>query len=256
MVPVQITYATQAAPGEPNEDYVVAGPGWALVLDGATPVPDVDSGCVHTVTWLVRNLAAALAARLAREPDCHLPDLLAEAIKGTCEAHAGSCDLTNPDSPSATLTMLRRRGGELDWLVLADSPLLLDVDGEVEVVVDDRVANLPAYTIEAVRAARNDPDGFWVAGTCPEAAYEAITGSMPAAKVRRAGLFTDGASRLVERFGRTDWRGLLDGLEDTGPTELIRRTRAVEAIELAAGRTGHRGKPHDDATAVLVMFPD
>src|SRR5689334_16883747 len=41
--PARITYATQAAPGVVNEDYVVAGPGWAVVLDGATAPAGVDS---------------------------------------------------------------------------------------------------------------------------------------------------------------------------------------------------------------------
>ncbi|MCW2903938.1 MAG: hypothetical protein JWO67_6203 [Streptosporangiaceae bacterium] len=252
---MQISYATQAAPGERNEDYVVAGPSWALVLDGATAAPEVDSGCVHSVSWLVRNLAGALAAGLAGEPDRELPALLAEAIKSTRAAHAGRCDLTNPDSPSATVTMLRRREDEIDWLVLADSPLVLDVGGQVRAVVDDRVARLPSYTTEAVRAARNDPAGFWVAGARPEAAYEALTGAVPAAGVRRAALFTDGASRLAERFGRTDWTGLLDQLAAAGPVELIRRTRAAERADIEAGRVHARGKPHDDATAVLVVFP-
>jgi hypothetical protein len=154
--------------------------------------------------------------------------------------------------------MLRRceeRGADrLDWLVLADSPLLLDVGGEVRAIVDDRVARLPSYTLQAVRAARNAPAGFWVAGARPEAAHEAITGTLPAAEVRRAGLFSDGASRLVERFGRTDWRGLLDDLATAGPAGLIRRTRAVERAEIEAGTAHARGKPYDDATAVLVTL--
>ncbi|MBC6459518.1 protein phosphatase 2C domain-containing protein [Actinomadura sp. HBU206391] len=251
---MQITYATRAAPGLPNEDHVVAGPDWVVVVDGATAVPGLDTGCVHSVVWLVRNLAGALAVRLTTEPEADLRELLAAAIKTTCEAHAGSCDLTNPDSPSATLTMLRRRGDELDWLVLADSPLVLDVNGRIEVIIDDRVARLPGYTVEAVRAARNDPDGFWVAGACPEAAYEAITGALPVTSVRRAGLFSDGASRLVELFGLLDWHGLLDELDGAGPVELIRRTRAAEQAAIEAGRDLRRGKPYDDATAALVTF--
>lgn len=251
---MQIRYATEPTPGCHNEDCVVAGPDWAVVLDGATPAAGVDSGCVHPVTWLVRNLAGALATRLAREPDEALPDVLAEAIKEVCEAHAGTCDLTNPDSPSATTTMLRWRRDHLEWLVLADSPLLLDVDGEVHAITDDRVERLTSHTLEAVRGARNDPDGFWVASTCPEAAYEAITGSVPSREVRRAALLSDGASRLVEWFGETDWRGLLDQLDAAGPVELIRRTRAAERAAIEAGPAPGRGKPYDDATAVLVTW--
>lgn len=128
---MQITYATAAAPGLANEDFVVAGPDWVLVIDGATAPAGVDSGCAHPVTWLVRNLAGALAARLVTEPDMDLRESLAAAIKATCEAHGGGCDLANPDSPSATVTILRRRRAEVEWLVLADSPLVLDLDGRI-----------------------------------------------------------------------------------------------------------------------------
>jgi hypothetical protein len=246
---VRITYASEATPGRLNEDYVVAGPEWVVLLDGATAAPGVDSGCVHGPAWLVRRLAGGLAARLAAEDGAPLQDVLADAIKAAGEAHADTCDLDNPDSPSATVAMLRRRGGVLDWLVLADSPVLLQMDGQVRVVYDDRVDELPSYTVEAVRAARNSPGGFWVAQTRPEAAYEALTGEAPAERVRRAALLSDGAARLVQIFGHADWAGLLDLLDGAGPGELIRRTREAEA-----GATIRRGKRHDDATAVLVRL--
>lgn len=251
---MRILYATESTPGRPNEDYVVAGPGWAVVLDGATARPGVHGGCGHGAGWLVRNLAGGLATRLAGEHGEPLADLLADAIAAGCEAHADTCDLGNPDSPSATVAMLRRYGETLDWLVLADSPLVLDLGGEVRVVRDDRVDRLPGYTTEAVRAARNSPGGFWVASTRPDAAYRAVTGNVPVKEVRCAGIFSDGAARLVERFGLMDWAGLLRLLDEAGPAELIRRTRAAERAETDAERSRRRGKHHDDATAVFVRF--
>jgi hypothetical protein len=150
--------------------------------------------------------------------------------------------------------MLRTTGAALEWLVLADSPVILDVEGTIRPIVDDRVAHLPSYTTEAVRAARNSPGGFWVASTRPEAAYEAITGSTEMVRVRRAALFSDGAARLVERFGVTDWEGLLDLLDRLGPVQLIERTRAAERAETDAERAGRRGKRYDDATVVAVSL--
>ncbi|RMI47566.1 protein phosphatase 2C domain-containing protein [Actinomadura harenae] len=248
---MHVSFASEPTPGRPNEDFVVAGPDWAVVLDGATAPPGVNSGCVHNPAWLVRRLGGALALRLAVDDDRPLDDLLAEAIKTVCELHADRCDLANPDSPSATVAMLRHRDDALEWLVLADSPVLLDVDGEVHVVRDDRVDHLTSYTLEAVRAARNAPEGFWVASTRPEAACEALSGRVGAASVRRAAMFTDGASRLVERFGALDWRGLLDLTDREGPREVIERTRAAESAEPDGSR---RGKRYDDATAVMVRL--
>jgi len=251
---MKITYATESTPGGLNEDYVVTGPGWVVVLDGATMRPGLDTGCVHGVAWLVRHLAGELAQRLALELETSLPDLLADAIKSTCAAHAGSCDLDNPDSPSSTVAILRAHGDTIDWLVLADSPILLDLDGDLQVVLDDRIAHLPDYSLEAVRALRNSPEGFWVAGTRPDAAHEAVTGSAPLSSVRRAAIFSDGGSRLTEWFGLLDWPGLLHLLGEEGPSELIRLTREAEATLTEERRAVLRGKHHDDATAVLVTF--
>ncbi|MEV6982293.1 hypothetical protein AB0M95_13675 [Sphaerisporangium sp. NPDC051017] len=114
-----------------------------------------------------------------------------------------------PGSPSATVVMLRRTGEMLEWLVLADSVLVLDVAGSPEpvVVCDDREAQvgaryrtrmdaLPggspehqqahAQYVEAMRRHRNRDDGFWVASVDPLAAEQAQTGAMPAGEVRAA----------------------------------------------------------------------
>ncbi|MFD0852954.1 hypothetical protein ACFQ07_12015, partial [Actinomadura adrarensis] len=69
----------------------------------------------------------------------------------------------------------------------------------------------------------------------------------------RAALLSDGAARLVERFGLMAWNELLDVLETEGPCELIRRTRTAER-ELEPPTA--RGKRFDDATALLVRFDD
>jgi hypothetical protein len=245
---VQVSYVSEATPGRPNEDFVAAGPGWVVLLDGATAPQGVDSGCRHDPAWLVRRLGGRIAALLALEDGKPLPDLVAEAIKVTGEAHTGTCDLQNPDSPSATVSLLRRRGAAVEWFVLADSPIVVDV-GEILVFRDDRVDHLPSYTLEGVRRSRNSPGGFWVASTKPEAAYEGLTGEVPVDGLRRAAVLSDGASRLVERFGLMGWDELLQLLDEQGPRELVRRTRAAEA----AG-TKPRGKQYDDATAVLVRF--
>ena len=250
---MQATYATLPTPGKQNEDYVVAAPDWAAVFDGATPPSGVDSGCGHGVPWLVRQLAAETAQRMPRN-DTPLPDLLADAIRATCAAHQHTCDLTNPSSPSTTVTVVRFTGDQLEYLVLADSPLVLHTDDGVTAVVDDRVDRLPSYAVEAVARRRNQPDGFWVASTTAWAAYEALHGHVPVAELRRVALLTDGASRYVQRFQLGDWASLLDLLEESGPAHLLQRVRAAEAGETPQQRQERRGKAHDDATAVFLKF--
>ncbi|MEB3365881.1 protein phosphatase 2C domain-containing protein [Saccharopolyspora mangrovi] len=236
------TAATTATPGRRNEDHFAIGPDWAFVLDGATAPAGVDSGCVHDVVWLVRRLGGALAELLTTSED-PLPDVLAEAIDRVRAAHAGTCDLNNPNSPSSTVTVLRLRE-RAEHLVLADSPLVLDVDGDVRPIVDDRIDRLPSYTREAVAELRNSPHGFWVASTDPEAAHHAVTGTT--APFRRAALLTDGASRHVDHFALADWPGLLDLLDARGPSALLSEVRQAETT----GTPPRRAKPHDDATVV------
>ncbi|MEU9836344.1 protein phosphatase 2C domain-containing protein [Streptosporangium sp. NPDC048047] len=252
---MRITHETAAAPGRPrNEDFVVTGPDWAAVLDGATAPAGVVSGCVHDVPWLVARLGGALAHRLATGSRESLPDLVAAVIRDTMTAHGDACDLTGPDSPSSTMTVLRRRGGTLDYLVLCDSPIVLrHTGGAVTVLDDDRLDHLPGgrpYGLELVRGLRNRPGGFWVASVVPEAAYEARAGSVPLADVSGALLATDGVTRLVEAYGWT-WERLVAVADADGPGRLIAEVRAAE---LEHGAPHPTAKPHDDATAIWMTW--
>jgi hypothetical protein len=245
-----ISHATQAAPdARANEDCVVTGPDFAVVLDGATTARGVDTGCVHDVPWLVSRLGAELSRLLLTE-SLSLPDTLAASIEGVMKQHVDTCDLDNPDSPSSTVAIVRGRGDTVDYLVLSDSPVVLrDNVGAIEVVHDDRLDALPGYTAEIVRERRNAPGGFWVASNAPLAAHEALTGTVPRDQLDCVALFTDGASRLAERHGLS-WADLIQLLDQVGPAAVIERVRHED--ERVAG--GNPGKVHDDATAVLCRF--
>ncbi len=249
---MQITHATKSTPGQVNEDYVCTGADWAVILDGATAPQGVDSGCIHDVPWLVHHLAAALSARLILPDASSLCDLLAAAIKETCDAHAGTCDLGNPDSPSSTVSIARGRGEALEYLTLGDSPIVLwRHDQTFTPIADDRTSHLPGgrpYTIELVRAHRNKANGFWVASTNPDAAYHAVSGTMNLTEVTEAGLFTDGVTRLVDWYGYT-WPVIFSCLRSEGPSSLISLLRSTER------ENPHPyAKKHDDATAVYIRI--
>ncbi|WP_212808315.1 hypothetical protein [Micromonospora endophytica] len=239
------------------------------MLDGAG-LSGTPSRCSHGVAWYTRQLGGALLAGLAPNNRQMLTTVLADAINQTASLHAGTCQLDDPGTPSATVIVLRRNRDQLEYLVLADSVLLLDqADHAPLVVSDDREADVgrlyratmdgltngtPEHDqarrdyVQALRAHRNKPGGFWVAAADPSAADEAIVGSRPVKDVTAAALLSDGASRLTDIFGLTDWAGLLAILRDRGPAELIRQVRAAEDSDLDGGRWP-RGKTHDDATA-------
>jgi len=251
---MQITYATEPGDDHPNEDLVLAGPEFIIVLDGATAPAGIPSGCIHDVRWLVCHLGSRLASQLTLDDtaDSMLAEHLANSIRWVNAQHAHTCDLDNPASPSSTVALLRRHSDTIDTLVLSDSPILLDLPTGVRRIADERPGQLPSYKPEDVRDQRNQAGGFWVASTKPEAAQQAVQLTVPAEQLRRAAVLTDGATRLVERFHLLDWIDLIKMLDTDGPTELIRRVRAAEnTIDPAPGS---RGKRHDDATAVLVQL--
>lgn len=231
---------------------MIAGPDFVVVLDGATAPAGVESGCVHSVAWLVGRLATQLAIPLLGRSRAPLAEVLADTILAVRAEHEDTCDLANPDSPSSTVAMVRISDEQVEHLVLADSPIVLrGPDRHVTVLADNRIDLLPEYTLESVRRWRNQPGGFWVAGTDPKAAYEAVAGTTERAAVEAVALLTDGASRYSERYGHS-WEDLVDLLETAGPRALVDQVRRYDR---AAAVGSFRGKRHDDATAVLCRLP-
>ena len=258
-------------PQRPNVDFAAAIASGAVLLDGSDASGTV-SKCHHGVAWYARQLGGAIVARLVDEATS-LRDVLAEAISATTALHADTCQPDDPGSPGATVIIVRAVADRFEYLVLADSVLVIESStGDPFAVTDDREAQAgrPFRTaldgepngtqahedarrryVEAVRHYRNQAGGFWVAADNPAAAGEAITGQLPLTEVRRVLLLSDGASRLVDRFGLATWRDLLDLADEHGPTDLLRRTRIAEAGD-PLGTRWPRGKTHDDATAVLL----
>ena len=269
---MRAAFATSAgSPDRPNEDFAACTAKAVVLLDGAGTPPGSGSGCVHGVAWFSRTLGTALLAMLdaGERPAAGL----AVAIEEVRDRHSGECDLSHPGSPSATVIAIQRTRDALEYLVLADSTLLLRGPGGVRVLTDDREAvvgqqyrttmdALPSGTPEhadalrdyvvTMRQHRNTPNGFWVASADPCAATEAITGTVELDDVHDLALLSDGASRLADRFDLMTWPQTLDLLAHQGPGSLVEEVRAAEDSD-PTGSRWPRGKAHDDATAVYVQ---
>ncbi len=220
-----------AKPDQPNEDFVAATSDAVVLLDGTGTPTGSESGCVHGVAWFARRLGTALLSSMTRDDDSDLVASLAVAIRAVRSLHAHTCDLEHPGSPSATVVALKVRERTLDYLALAKP--------------EHEKAH--RQYVESLRAHRNRPGGFWVASTKPDAAAQALTGSVPRTQMRAAAVLSDGASRLVDRFGLARWEDVLKTLDTLGPRELLRQVREAEMGDLDGSRWP-RGKVHDDAT--------
>ncbi|MGW0506364.1 hypothetical protein [Micromonospora sp. NPDC003241] len=272
---MRVRSASAPPPGRTvNEDLVFRFGPLVGVLDGATVPEGFDTGCVHGPQWYVRHLAARLGLAEATRPAATLVSNLAAAILAVRADHGGQCDLDHPGTPSSTVCLLRDGGDQVDYLVLCDSPLVLDIGGRVGVVTDDRLATSVArlravatalpdsadratrfrHAVTAQREQMNRTHGYWVAAADPDAAYQAVVGTLPLRgpeALRRAVLLSDGASAAVEEFGLFDWAGLLDVVSTGGPGGLVDLVRAAERDHPDRLR---RHKPADDASAVYCEF--
>jgi hypothetical protein len=267
---MRVLMATEpGAVDRPNEDFAVVVPGAAVLLDGAGLPPTQETGCVHGTAWYVRRLGGLLAGGVG-DRTTPLRELLRQGIERVSEMHAGTCDLSCSATPQTTVIIVRQLGEMLDYLVLCDSVLLFQPrDGEPRAITDTRlgdhldtlrpapglVAGTPehdaarrAYS-QQVRAARNQPGGFWLAAADPAAADEALTGREPIAGLTAVALLSDGATRIADRFHLVTWAQIFAILASDGPAGLIREVRAAEASD-PQGLLWPRGKIHDDATAV------
>lgn len=253
----RVEVATDAAPGHENEDYFAASGPVAVLLDGAG-FPNLNSGCVHGVRWFVHQLGGQVLASAA-DLSKPLQTALRESIRAVARKHETTCDLANPNSPTATVIAVRALPHQrIDYLVLCDSTLLLFKGSpthitdhrlaEVEHEIREKGINAPDQRAKALASQRNQPGGFWVAGPVEEAADHALIGEIPNQPVA---LLSDGATRTVDLFDQDSWESIAHLLQRDGPTGLIRRVRDLEQLDPSAVRWP-RSKPHDDATAALV----
>jgi hypothetical protein len=270
---MQFTYATRPGSDKANEDFVGGVGEVAVLLDGAGGPAELANGCVHGTPWYVRNLGLQLLTYLSSEPETSLAELLAQSIAEVADMHSDTCDLEHPGSPSSTVAALRARETDVDYLVLSDAVVVLDLDEGVKAFTDRRIDQLGAHIrermghlptgsaahqeqriqlVEEQRRWRNRPGGHWVATALPDAAYQAITGSVPKERLHQAALLSDGAGRYVE-FELGSWEMLIQFLNDHGPAALIDHVRQAEESD-PRGERWPRTKRHDDASALLASF--
>lgn len=82
--------------------------------------------------------------------------------------------------------------------------------------------------IDALRARRNQPGGYWIAKDDPKVATQAVTGSVPVGQLHGAALLSNGASRIVDPYQLAEWPAILELVRTRGPDEILRQIREAE----------------------------
>jgi hypothetical protein len=265
-----VSIATEPGGPAPNEDWVAGTPTLAIVFDGLSTA-GLETGCKHGVPWYVAQLGSRLVSALA-DPTKSLTDGLAGALMDVAALHP-ECDLSNPSTPSSTVSILREHSDHFSYLVLADSPIVFEgehgcnlvTDWSVERVVHDLKAETERYStgspehsdsvrrmVSAQRHLRNVPGGYWVAAADPSAAEHAVTGTVPYSEIRSVAVMSDGVSCLVTDYEMATWRDVFRHLRSDGTIGLIDRVRKIEASD-SEGRRWPRYKASDDAAIAFCV---
>lgn len=258
---------TAERPGRdrPTEDRIFCTSSAVILLDGASQ-PDageLDGG------WYADTLGGDLHHRLTVSPTGDLSTLLADGI----ETIATENHLVAGGGPSATVSIVRWTDEQIDVLVLGDSPVIAATRaGEIWQVTDDRLkqvgrqerhrlaaaegfaaANPERWRalVRTERAARNRPDGYWIAEADPAAAAHARQTSWPRDQVAAILAMSDGVAVGVSRYRiPPDWPTAFT-IAAIDPAELVDLVHETESSD-PSGERWPRSKKHDDKALAIV----
>ncbi|MCK9896124.1 protein phosphatase 2C domain-containing protein [Frankia sp. AgB32] len=260
-----------------NEDAAGAREGALWVIDGATPLggeAQVDGR--SPAAWLSSTADAFLAgAPWAGEPLRAVVRRLIDHLR----IEGRRAGLGPGAFPTATLSLARLSGRELELCLLGDSPVVLrrpgaapvvfgdpQFDGVEEALLREIGAELDRGTdpVEAYgrararsrerRARRNTAAGLWVLADVPAAAEHAFVASVPVPAGTELVVMSDGFARALCPFGLVaDEDALLDEIAAGRDADLLDRLRAAEHADPACVRHP-RFTRSDDATMLYARL--
>jgi hypothetical protein len=100
---------------------------------------------------------------------------------------------------------------------------------------------------------RNRENGYWIAEAVPDAAFHAMTTTLPVASTPWLVLATDGAYKTMAHLGLDDWDAVA-GLEQPELQQLLTDLERWEANDDPLGLALPRAKCHDDKTLASVKL--
>lgn len=253
-----------------NEDAVATGTGFLLVADGATSLggdPEMNYRTATFTDVLVAEVAAQLedGQVTAGALECGL-----QRAQEICGSHG----------VTSTLSLACWLDGAVELALIGDSPVVLETDTGMEMVVDPafesrekivlgRVlsqvaagAGFPAaYAGVAAeqhgnRDTRNTGEGMWVVSDYTDAARvveHMHTATRPDDDLVRLAVMTDGASAAVDTFHALNFAELLYLHENDGLVALFEDLDARELADPERSRYP-RLSYRDDATLALARF--
>ena len=269
---VRVKVALAQLPEHADDDRVVVTENAVVVLDGSSGSGD---GSIKPGVFAER-IGQYLAAEMTQNSETDLKICLERALA----KEVNEFGLHPGVRPSTTISMFRLSHGQVEVLVLGDSPVIVGGIRFTKVITDLRLDDLDleevrkyrerlrsggGYDLEHERLVaglrqrqgdyRNRPGGFWVACDDPNAARYAVVARFDAADVRWIVMATDGAAKPLMHLGWDDW-GQIAWLDGAQLKVLLERCHRWEAKDDPDGVSLPRSKRHDDKTLVAIRIKE
>lgn len=205
-----------------NEDATHSDSQYLFVLDGATGLfGQTVTPCQSDAQWLSHNFKAYLTTHLSLM-DKSLADIVSVGIKNVkSDFEVYKKVEKSEDYPSCSCSIVRINGDFLEYLSMADSPILVQkIDGTVTVIAEERLQVLDkislcqaveisktdnisvkdaipkiAETLKKHRNLLNSKDGYHAISIDSNAPYGAVLGSLPLAEIHAVAICSDGFSQ-------------------------------------------------------------
>ena len=258
---LRVLQSLSGAGGERNEDLIDCGGPLLTLLDGSSSLVPMELDGRWFVHQLARELRKVPEGGLDARINCALERVSAHYRAKRTGPDTGDC-------PSAAGVFVLEREGRLEILALGDcTGIFFLEDGTAVTVTDDAVRRLDGSVLEACRALgekksmtcaeavrteeirrllrenrrkMNKPEGYRIlSADMPPCREEDLT-VLPADKVRRIVLFSDGFEAMAEELARPE----------VSLRSLYARLRRAEDLDPDFEKMP-RFKPHDDASAVI-----
>jgi hypothetical protein len=257
------------------EDIIGHNNGYYWLLDGATP-PSSDGGSLLTQEFL--RLLSSQLIQLSNDSKVDSPSkLLSIAIQSINNYFQ---TVNQKDYfPFATAVVLKIDSQRIDYLVIGDSYLLIDIDEKPHIFCDDRLKQIAVDERQKVRQLResgvleqdqiykeardkliateklyrNKENGFWVVSTDKEAPLHGINGSFDINVDSNILIMaaSDGFARLSTHFERP--KSLVDLAHQiiaVGASKLLDELRTLEQDK--SNFLTPASSKHDDASFMLL----
>ncbi len=273
-------------PNQPNEDIVGFGKDYCFVLDGASCLSGVNVMEQDSdAAWLVKRVAAGLCQRLDAEDNRPTEDLLLEILlplRAEYLAVLAKKGMKTPDdSPSAGLSLFRKRNGYLEFFGLGDCVGVATLPGgkkfhsldtnlpKLDQSVLDKMkllhqqTNLPLLQTRPMcndlllsnRKKRNQPNGYWVLDlNTPDALKKARQFRWELTEPVSVGAFSDGFAQLSDVFSLFDgYASLFDAMQVSDLEQMYGKLYAAQAADPDCNQYP-RLKLRDDTCALWGIF--